>query len=265
MMREYKDRNNAQKKHYYKDSFYVPEKTQKFDVYESKFEEDIEALAIAGVQILDSYIELDQLVVYVNSEENLKALEILREVGYEILCEISAVDFIASKGGFEVFYQLLSVSKIKRARLKCFVKEREMLASVTPLYKSANWSEREMYDMFGILIKDHPNLKRLIMPDDWHSHPLLKSYPLHGDEQAQWYEVDKIFGREYREAIGPENRDSARVDGKDTFNFSRIYHDVGKGEPPRDERALQEYQEDEGVAFVKKVKRDKAKILKKRP
>ncbi|MDO5045127.1 NADH-quinone oxidoreductase subunit C [Campylobacter sp.] len=264
-MREYKDRKNAQKKHYYKDPFYQPEKTQKFDIEGSEFEEDIEFLKSKGIEILDSYVELNQLVIYVDKEQNLTCLSALKEFGYEVLCEISAVDLIAKKGGFEVFYQLLSVLKTKRARLKCFIRQGEMLKSVTSVYKSANWSEREMYDMFGILIKDHPNLKRLIMPDDWHSYPLLKSYPLHGDEQARWYEVDKIFGREYREVIGPENRDSAMVDSKDTFNFSRIYHEVERGAKPRDEKILQEYQEEGGVALVKRLKREKAKILKKRP
>ncbi|QCD52256.1 NADH:quinone oxidoreductase I, chain C [Campylobacter sp. RM16192] len=265
MMREYQDRKNAQKKHYYKDSFYVAEQTKKFNAQESEFNEDLEALNSENLEILDSYIELGQFVVYVKSSENLKALRIFKSLGYEVLSEISAVDFVSKKGGFEVFYQLLSISNKKRARVKCFVKKGEMLKSVVEIYKSANWSEREMYDMFGIFIQNHPNLKRLIMPDDWHSHPLLKSYPLHGDEHARWYEVDKIFGREYREIIGPENRDSAKIDSKDTFNFGRIYHEVERGAEPRDEKILQEYQEDGGVAFVKRVKRNKSKILEKRP
>ena len=60
------------------------------------------------------------------------------------------------------------------------------------------------------------------MPKDWVGHPLLKSYPLQGDEYAAWYEVDKIFGKEYRQIIGPEQRDSARIDRNDDKNFSAI-------------------------------------------
>ncbi len=67
--------------------------------------------------------------------------------------------------------------------------------------------------------KNTPIWKRLIMPHDWVGHPLLRSYPLKGDEFAQWYEVDKIFGKEYREVVGKEQRDSARVDGKRHFQF----------------------------------------------
>ena len=84
--------------------------------------------------------------------------------------------------------------------------------------------------MLGIVFDKHPYLKRLIMPHDWVGHPLLRSYPLKGDEFAQWYEVDKIFGKEYREVVGKEQRDSARVDEKDTFNFAKIGYEQGKGE-----------------------------------
>lgn len=265
MMREYRDVKNAQKKHYYKDPFYVAPATVKFDTSGSEFEDHVKAFQTENLEILNSYIELNQLVLYVNSEDNIKALRILKSLGYEVLCEISAVDFIAQRGGFEIFYQLLSVSNAKRARLKCFVKTGEALQSAVKIYKSANWPEREMYDMFGILINGHPNLKRILMPDDWHSHPLLKSYPLHGDEHARWYEVDKIFGKEYREVIGEENRDSAKIDSKDTFSFGRIYHEVERGAKPREEKILQEYQEEGGVAFVKKIKRGKNKILDQRP
>ena len=83
--------------------------------------------------------------------------------------------------------------------------------------------------MFGIKVNNHPFLKRIIMPDDWEGHPLLKTYPLHGDEFASWYEVDKIFGKEYRDIIGPENRDPAKVDRHDTKRFSRVGYEVPFG------------------------------------
>ena len=209
-------------------------------------------------------MEFDQLVLYINSSKNYKTLEVLKNFGYEQLSELAAVDFISQHGGYEVFYQLLSISKNRRTRIKCFVKKDEMLKSVCELYKSANWAEREMYDLSGVLIKDHPNLKRLIMPDDWHSHPLLRSYPLVGDESAKWYEVDKIFGVGARERIGEENRNSAFVNEKDTFNFTRLYHESGYGEPRPQEKILQEYQEEGGVRFVKRAKRGIYKIITKR-
>ena len=252
-MREYKPKNDLQKKQYYSEKFYIAKQTPKDEVKGSKFEDEIEILEQGGVEILSSYVEFDQLIVYVNSSENFKALEVLKSFGYEQLSELAALDFISVKGGYEVFYQLLSISKNRRARVKCFVKKDEMLKSVCGLYKSANWAEREMYDLSGVLIKDHPNLKRLIMPDDWHSHPLLKSYPLVGDEAAKWYEVDKIFGSEFREQIGEENRDPAYIEEKDTFGFSRVFNEE------------YEYQEDGGVKFVKKAKFSQSQIVKERP
>lgn len=252
-MRDYKPKNDLQKKQYYKEKFYIEKQASKNEVKGSKFNEELAILGQSGVEILSSYVEFDQLVIYINSSENFKALETLKNFGYEQLCELAAVDFISQKSGYEVFYQLLSISKNRRARVKCFVKKDEMLKSVCELYKSANWAEREMYDLSGVLIKDHPNLKRLIMPDDWHSHPLLKSYPLVGDEAAKWYEVDKIFGSEFREQIGEENRDPAYIEEKDTFGFSRVFSEE------------YEYQEDGGVKFVKKAKFNESQIVKERP
>lgn len=102
------------------------------------------------------------------------------------------------------------------------------------------------------------------MPDDWYGHPLLKTYPLQGDEFAQWYEIDKIFGKEYREVVGVEQRDPGFADDKDTLNFARLYHEVPKGGSRKEVSFKQEYQEDGGVAFVKKSNATKQKILEKR-
>ena len=173
-----------------------------------------------------------------------------------ILVELSAIDYIDTKGGFEIFYEMLSTSKRKRIRVKTFIEEGEAIESVECLFRMANWSEREMYDMFGIVANNHTFLKRILMPDDWHGHPLLKTYPLHGDEAAQWYEVDKIFGKEARDIIGPEIRDSASVDRYDTQRFSRLGHEVPKGtnikegeEPDTPIR----YQEEGGVGLFGKT------------
>jgi NADH-quinone oxidoreductase subunit C len=154
-----------------------------------------------------------------------------------MMSEMSAVDYLAQSGEFEVFYQLLNLKERKRVRVVCRIEQGLAIESIVPLYKSANFAEREMYDMFGIVVNNHPFLKRIIMPDDWEGHPLLKTYPLHGDEFAQWYEVDKIFGKDAREAIGPENRDPSRIDRYDTKRFSRVGRevpfgaDISEGEP----------------------------------
>ena len=157
------------------------------------------------------------MVVVINAHDNYSVIELLKnELEYNQLSELSAIDWLAQEGKFEIFYQMLSMSKRKRIRVKCKIGEKESIQSVEKLFRSADWSEREMYDMFGVVINNHPFMKRILMPDDWEGFPLRKTYPLQGDEFAQWYEVDRIFGKEARDIIGPENRDAARVDRYDT-------------------------------------------------
>jgi NADH-quinone oxidoreductase subunit C len=183
-----------------------------------------------GALVKESYIEVGQLVVHIEAKQNIEALQVLKEqCGYTQCSEQSAVDYLAQEGEFELFYQLLNVTEAKRVRVVCRIKEGETIESATPLFKSANFAERELYDMFGIRVNNHPYHKRILMPDDWEGHPLLKTYPLEGDEFASWYEVDKIFGKEYRDVIGPENRDTAQVDRYDTKRFSRVGYEVPFG------------------------------------
>lgn len=266
MMRPYSEKQNVQKKPYYSDRYYVAPLIPKEPVEsDDVFANDMMTLK-AKFEIQDAYIQRGQLVVYIHPNDNVEVLRCLRdELGYNFLSEHSAIDWLAKRGEFEIFYQMLSTSKRKRLRIKCFLKEKETLKSVTSLYKSADWAEREMYDMFGVIISGHPYMKRLLMPDDWYDHPLRKTYPLHGDEAARWYEIDKIFGKEYRDIIGPEERDGARVDESDTYRFARLEHEVPFGAEPSKEKTITDYQEEGGVFIVKKLKKADAKILKERP
>jgi len=257
-MRAYKPKDNVQAKSYYNDRFFIKPTLQRKTVFcDSTFSSAYLSLA-NHVEIIESYIELEHLVIYINPQDNIKAIKHLRDIcAYDMLMELSAVDYISDKGGFEVFYEMLSTSKRKRIRVKTFIKENQAIESVEPLFRMADWSEREMFDMFGIVANNHPYLKRILMPDDWTGYPLLKTYPLHGDEAAQWYEVDKIFGKEARDIVGAEIRDAAAVDRYDTTRFSRLGHEVPFGtnisegnEPDTPVR----YQEEGGVQlFGKKL------------
>lgn len=263
-MRAYSDKQNVQKKAYYSDRFRIQPSLPRQKVESDEgFSQDLQEFA-KEFEIAKSYIEAEQLVIWIDPKDIKKALHVIKNNGYENLSEMSAVDFLAQKEGFEVFYQLLSMKKRKRLRVKCFIKQGETIDSVESIYKSANWSEREMYDMFGILVNNHPCMKRLLMPDDWHGHPLLKTYPLHGDEAARWYEVDKLFGKEYREVVGEEQRDSALISEDDTKNFSRIFHEVPYSTPPSKEPTNSEYQEENGVFIVTKVKKEDSKTIEGR-
>ncbi len=266
-MRAYTPKDNVQKKPYYTDRYWVAPQVAKSDVSEDAvFAADLEAIK-SKFEVLDAYIQVKQMVVVINAADNFGVIELMKnELDYNQLSELSAIDWLADEGKFEIFYQMLSMSKRKRIRIKCKIGEKESIQSVEKLFRSADWSEREMYDMFGVVVNNHPFMKRILMPDDWEGFPLRKTYPLQGDEFAQWYEVDKIFGKEAREIIGPENRDPARVDRYDTERFSRLGHevprgvDISQGEP--DTPLV--YQEEDGVFLIQKFDAEKSVVISDR-
>ena len=231
-MRKYSPKDNVQAKAKYTDRFWVAPQVPREPVEDAHFAAVLEKMK-AAVEVLDAYVEIGQLVIHIRPEQNVDALRTLKEeCDYAMCSELSAVDYLARDGEFEVFYQLLNLKERKRTRILTRIKEDQAIESIVPLYDMAKFAEREMYDMFGIYVNNHPYLKRIIMPDDWEGHPLRKTYPLEGDEFASWYEVDKIFGKEYRDIIGPENRDPARIDRYDTQRFARVGHEVPFGADP---------------------------------
>ena len=175
-MRAYQNKKNVQKKSYYTDRFYVTPQTPKESIFnDSTYSNDVSSLS-KKVEILESYIELGELVVFIKPQDNIKAISHIKEImAYDMMMELSAIDYIASRGGFEIFYEMLSITKRKRIRIKTFLKQGQAIESVEPLFRMADWSEREMFDMFGIVSNNHPFLKRILMPDDWEGHPLLKT------------------------------------------------------------------------------------------
>ena len=251
---------DLQKKVYHKNRFEIPRETPKTSAKGTKFD-GILAMIENRIKVLDSFVELGDLVVRVDKDDILEALGILRDYGFDILSELSAIHL--SDDSFEIFYQLLSMDKVLRVRVK--TQTTKEVDSCVAIYRNALWCEREAYDMFGIIFTNHPNLKRILMPDDWSGHPLRKDYPLQGDEDAQWYEIDKIFGRDYRDKVGAEQRNSSFVDESDTMNFSLVGFEVPKGANPKsanDSPTKIAYQESGGVFVVTKF--DKQKQLDKR-
>lgn len=231
-MRAYKPKDDVQAKSYYSDRFFVkPALPRKLVDDDPILKNDLESVQTI-TEVLESYIELEHLVLIIKPDENVKVISHLKNnCSYDFMIELTAVDYIAKRGGFEIVYEMLSTEKRKRVRIKTFILKDATIQTIEPLFRMADWGEREMFDMYGVKVVGHPNLKRILMPNDWHGHPLLKTYPLHGDEAASWYEVDKIFGKESRDVIGPELRDSACVDRYDTSRFARLGHEVSKGVP----------------------------------
>jgi len=263
-MRKYTPKDDVQAKAYYTDRYYVAPQVPKEEVETDEiFAADLAALK-EKFDVKEAFIQVGQMIVYINAHDIYAVLKLMKEeLTYTQLSEMSAIDWLAKDNTFEIFYQMLSMSKRKRIRIKFFINNGDAVDSVESLFRCADWSEREMFDMFGIEANNHPFMKRILMPYDWQGYPLLKTYPLEGDEFAAWYEVDKIYGKEAREAIGPEIRDTARVDRYDSERFARLGFEVPKGtEITGDEpRNPQEYQEEGGVFLIKKYTKESSTVI----
>ena len=111
---------------------------------------------------------------------------------FEILIDLTAVDFPENDKRFEVVYMLLSLKYNTRIRVKTHVNEMTSLDSVSSLYSSANWVEREAWDMFGIFFKNHPDLRRLLTDYGFDGHPLRKDFPLNGYTAVRYDDTLKI-------------------------------------------------------------------------
>jgi NADH-quinone oxidoreductase subunit C len=94
---------------------------------------------------------------------------------------VTAVDRYPAEPRFEIVYHLHSIERNERLRLKCRLSGADpAIDSVTPVWRGANWYEREVFDLFGIRFLNHPDLRRILLPDDWEGHPLRKDYPITG-------------------------------------------------------------------------------------
>ena len=117
-------------------------------------------------------------IINTSVAEYKKLVESLHSESYEMMVDLTVVDWFRKKEPrFEVVVQFLSVSKNERKTVKVFVDDEELsIPSITDIYPSANFYEREAYDMFGINFLEHPDLTRILMPDDWNGHTLRKNY-----------------------------------------------------------------------------------------
>ena len=149
---------------------------------------------IAGAAIDPTSVRppIDDAIIERVEPQALRArLESLKAQGYSMLLDLGAVDYLPREPRYDVVYHLLKmpvrVSGVKetgtpqRLRLLCGVKGDDAhLPTSVDLWKSADWAEREIWDLFGIVFDGHPDLRRIQMPNDWEGHPLRKDYPLRG-------------------------------------------------------------------------------------
>jgi NADH-quinone oxidoreductase subunit C len=133
--------------------------------------------------IVEHAVHAGQWALYIEPEKIVDVCRFLKTAQkYTRLSGITAVDWFPMEPRFEVVYLLHSIEDRKqRLRLKCRVPgDRAEVASVTSVWRGANWYEREVFDLFGIVFTGHPDLRRIMMPDHWEGHPLRKDFPVYG-------------------------------------------------------------------------------------
>ena len=157
--------------------------------YGGYFDEVVDALEAAFPAFQDAIervvVDRGELTLHIDPARIAEVCQVLRDdpaLRFELCSSVSAVDYLGSDPRrLHSVYQLTSMTYRRRIRLEAAVTaEDPHLPSVTSVYPTADWQERENYDMFGIIYDGHPNLTRILMPDDWEGHPQRKDYPLGG-------------------------------------------------------------------------------------
>lgn len=121
-----------------------------------------------------------ELSIYVQRDRLREACETLQP-DYNFLSDITCVDFLPNEPRFHVAYHLLSHARKERVRIKVALRgDDAVVDSLMPLWPSSNFFEREIFDLFGVRFSGHPNLRRILLPEDWEGHPLRKDYPVEG-------------------------------------------------------------------------------------
>ena len=153
--------------------------------------------------ILDVSDARGELTITVHKDVIYELMAFLKndsELAYNFLADVTAVDYSLMEdvlmkydyARFIVVYHLLSTERKERLRVKVPVHEKEpSILSIASIWKVANWLERETYDMFGITFENHPDLRRILMPDDYEGHPLRKDYPLRGRGERETFNFEQ--------------------------------------------------------------------------
>ena len=152
-----------------------------FDEVHDALEEAYPGFADAIEKVV---VDRGELTLHVAADKIAEIVRIMRDdesLRFELCSSVSGVDYLSSDPRrLHVIYHLMSMTYRRRVRLEVAVALGTPVPSVTQVYPTADWQEREAYDMFGIVFTGHPNLTRILMPDDWEGHPQRKDYPLGG-------------------------------------------------------------------------------------
>lgn len=142
-----------------------------------------------ATSIIDVVEFRGEVTVTVAKDSIIEILSFLKQsLQFNQLTDVTALDYLGKKEDrFMMVYQLLSIANKDRLRIKTPVSEADCsIPTATQVWKGANWLEREVYDLFGIVFDKHPDLRRILMADDWVGHPLRKDYPLQGPDREPY-------------------------------------------------------------------------------
>ena len=145
-------------------------------------------------KIDQSKILHNQLYIEINKEDLIDVILFLKtnnNTKFRQLIDITAVDYPEEAQRFKMIYLLLSHEFNQRNILSYFINENEVINSLTPIFPAANWMEREVFDMYGINFKDHPDLRRILTDYGFEGHPLRKDFPLTGHSEVRYSEDQK--------------------------------------------------------------------------
>jgi NADH-quinone oxidoreductase subunit C len=146
--------------------------------------DDVLAGLVARFGSLDSSVSRGQTRVVVPEPISFDVLSWLKAQGFDLLVDVTCVDYLDyrdAKHRYGLVYLLAATATNQRLTIRVFVDDPDpTVKSVVPLWEAANWLEREVWDLFGVRFTGHPDLRRLVMPEEFTAHPLRKDYPLQG-------------------------------------------------------------------------------------
>ena len=145
-------------------------------------------------KIIRSKVKHNQILITIDENNLIEVLLFLKTntvTKFRQLIEVTAVDYPEKEQRFRMVYLLLSHENNSRIIIDYYIKENKIVPSITNIFPSANWMEREVFDMYGIEFKDHPDLRRILTDYNFEGYPLRKDFPLTGHNEVRYSEEDK--------------------------------------------------------------------------